>query len=192
VRVANTTESGKLTNVDKSVVKRIVSIELEAPDGLEESEEADRGRQNSGVAATAPVAAAPGMAPSDPFRSISARLGGPGNSYYDIRRAKMTVIVSSSRLQEFLEAIPRTNFMTVVDLDLSDVNAWDDLKKGFYYGPEHVVRATVGIETVWLRSWMSNYMPSRLKSALKIPEPVPAPETAAPGAPAPAGGKGHG
>src|SRR5262249_42002919 len=136
------------------------------------------------------VAAAPGMAPTDPFRSISARLGGPGNSYYDVRRAKMTVVVSSSRLQEFLEAIPRTNFMTVVDLDLSDVNAWDELKKGYYYGPEHVVKATVGIETVWLRSWMSNYMPSRLKQALKIPEPPP--EAAAPGNAPGAGAKGHG
>jgi hypothetical protein len=192
VRVANTTESGKLTNVDKSVVKRIVSIELEAPDGLEDSSE-EMGSRGANANAAPAVAAAPGMAPSDPFRSISARLGGPGNTYYDIRRAKLTVIVSSARVQEFLEAIPRTNFMTVVDLDLTDVNAWDDLKKGYYYGPEHVVKATVGVETVWLRSWMSGYMPSRLKQALKIPEPVPAPDAAAPGGtPAPAGKGGHG
>jgi len=190
VKLADSGQDGKPTTVDKSVVKRIVSIELDPADGLEELD-AERGRQRDMGGNAPPVAAAAaGMAPTDPFRSISGRLGGPGNGYYDVRRAKMTVIVSSARLQEFLEAIPRTNFMTVVDMDLTDVNPWDELKKGYYYGPEHVTKATVEVETVWLRSWMSNYMPSRLKSQLKIPEPVPDPNAPA-GTPAP-GAKGPG
>jgi hypothetical protein len=124
-------------------------------------------------AGAAPQAAVPGMMPLDPGRSITGRYGGDGNTLYDVRRARLTVIVSSARLQEFLEAIPRTNFMTVTDLDLAEVKAWDDLKKGYYYGPEHVVKATVDVESVWLRSWVAPYMPSRLKAAFKIPEPAP-------------------
>jgi hypothetical protein len=185
VKLANT-QNGKLTNVDKSIVKRIVSIEIEPPDGLDEGDDADsaRRREMAGGGGGGAPAAVPGMAPSDPFKSISGRLGGPSNTVYDVRRAKMTVIVSSAHLQEFLEAIPRTNFMTITELNLAEVNVWDDLKKGFLYGPDHVVKATVAVETVWLRSWMAGYMPARLKAAFKIPEPQATPE-AAPAAPAP-------
>jgi hypothetical protein len=167
VRLANTDANGRLSNVGESVVKRIVSMELLPPDGATPREPSPGGMN----AAPPPAAAAPGMAPVDLTVSISGRAGGEGNSVYDVRRVRMTVIVSSARLQDFLEAIPRTNFMTVTDLDLAEVNAWDDLKRGYYYGPEHVVRATVGIETVWLRSWTSGYMPSQMKSVLHIPEP---------------------
>ncbi len=81
--------------------------------------------------------------------------------------------------------------MSVTDLDLAEVKAWDDLKKGYYYGPEHVVKATVEIESVWLRSWVAPYMPSRLKAAFKIPEPAPD-ASAAPTPPTAPGAPGRG
>jgi hypothetical protein len=124
------------------------------------------------------------MVPLDPTISVTGRAAGQGNTVYDVRRVRMTVVVSSARLQEFLEAIARTNFMTVIDLDLADVDAWSDLKKGYFYGSEHVVKATIGIETVWLRSWMSHFMPSRMKQALNVPE-APAADGSAPAPAAP-------
>jgi hypothetical protein len=185
VKLANTGPDGRLTNVDRSVVKRIVSIDINPPDGLDSGDDADRVRRGELSGSTAaPQATVPGMMPLDLSRSITGRFGGDGNTLYDVRRARMTVIVSSARLQEFLEAIPRTNFMSITDLDLGEVKAWDDLKKGYYYGPEHVVKATVEVESVWLRSWVGPYMPSRLKAAFKIPEAPEAPASpAAPNAP---------
>jgi len=57
-----------------------------------------------------------------------------------------------------------------------------------------MMRATVGIETVWLRSWMMGYMPSKLKQVLQIPEPAPdgsgAPAAPASGGPPKGGGPG--
>jgi hypothetical protein len=194
VKLANMTPGGKQTNVDTSVVKRVISIEIDPPDGMGPREE----REGGGMPAAAqPLggapASSPGMVPLDLGASVTGRVAGPGNSVYDIRRARITVVVSSARLQEFLEAIARTNFMTVIDLDLTDVNSWEDLRKGYYYGPEHVVKATVGIETVWLRSWMAAYMPSKLKQAMQIPEPPPeagAAPAAMPLVPASPGGPG--
>jgi hypothetical protein len=193
VKLANSTAGGKLVNVDQAVVKRVVSIEIDQADGAGPRDE----REGMPGASQPPAPAAPGTVALDPNVSVTGRAGGTGNTVYDIRRVRMTVVVSSARLQEFLEAIARTNFMTVTDLDLSDVNAWEDLKKGYYYGPEHVVRATVGIETVWLRSWMMGYMPSKLKQVLQIPEPAPdgsgapaAPAAPASGGPPKGGGPG--
>ena len=130
--------------------------------------------------------ATPGtLAPRDFSRSISGRLA--PNGVYDVRPVTMTVVVSSAKLSDFLSAIERTNFMTVTDMDLEEVKVWDDLQKGYYYGPDHVVRATLTIETVWLRSWMSKYMPATFKTKLGIVDPANptdpnAAQQAAPGA----------
>jgi hypothetical protein len=187
VKFANTGPDGKQKNVDQAIVKRIVSIEMDAPEGVESGEDVrGAGRDIPGSANAAPAAGPAGMVPLDLNISVTGRGMGAFNPVYDIRRAKMTVVVASAHLQEFLEAIARTNFMTVTDLDLQEVNPWDDLKKGYFYGPDHVVKATIGIESVWLRSWTSGYMPPKLKAALKIPEPPPAD----PNAPAPVKGQG--
>jgi hypothetical protein len=97
---------------------------------------------------------------------------GSWNKVYDVRRAEMVVVVSSARLNEFLAAIARTNFMTVTDMDLTKVDAWDALRQGYFYGDEHVVRARLTIESVWLRDWMTEFMPRSIRNALEIAEPT--------------------
>ena len=60
--------------------------------------------------------------------------------------------------------------MTVTDVDLYEVDIWEDLERGYYYGSDHVVRAVLSIETVWLRSWMKDFMPSTVRTALGVPQ----------------------
>ena len=163
VKLANT-DAGKPTEVERSVVKRIESIAIADPKGLFNT--ADPSAPQDGTEAAPVVAAAPGMVPLDPTVSITGREMSPANTMYDVRRVTMTVVVSSARLSDFLDAITRSNFMTVTDMDLTSVNVWDDLKEGYYYGQENVVRATVEIETIWLRSWMTKYLPPEILGAL--------------------------
>jgi hypothetical protein len=176
VNLANSV-NGRLVNVDQAVVKRIEKIEIAMPHGV-----ARGGRQTDPMSSyrgggmdgfdAAPAAAeppAPGMAPLDLDRSITGRQA--PNSIYDTRVVTLTAVVSSARLPDFLNAIERTNFMTVIDMDLEEVKVWDDLQRGYWYGPEHVVRATLQIETIWLRSWMTRYMPAALKADLNITDP---------------------
>jgi hypothetical protein len=154
------------TGVPDSVVKRIESISLSPLDVPD------------------PNAASSG-APSAPT-SITGRQSGGGNGLYDIRNAKMSVIVSSAKLPQFFDAISRTNFMSVTGLYVEDVDEWAELENGYYYGSEHVVRAVVDIETVWLRSWMSPLMPPDIRNLLVGAQgmdlaatvPAPAPEAA--------------
>jgi len=194
-KLANTVD-GKATDIERSVVKRLESISMTDPKGLFKSADESAAVTPDGSAAPAAAPAAPGMVPVDPTVSITGREMSPANTMYDIRRVTVVAVVSSARINEFLDAISKTNFMSVTDMDLAKVDVWQDLKDGYYYGNENVVRATLQIETVWFRSWMSKYMPPEILGVLGGGEAAGAGAgnaAAAPAAaPAPSGGKGRG
>jgi hypothetical protein len=123
--------------------------------------------------------------------SITGRSSGPGsrNRWYDVRPVTIEAVVSSQKLPQFLNALTATNFMSLLDLDLARVEPLTDLREGFSYGDEHVVRATIVLETIWLREWRKPAMPPDVKAALGMVENVDgAAAVAAPAAaPAPAG-----
>ncbi len=101
--------------------------------------------------------------------SFTGREGGTASSPFDLRQVELTAVVSSEDLPKFIDAFSKVNFMTVTDVDLEQVDVWADLQQGFYYGTDHVVRAHIKVETVWLRSWMSPIMPDPVKQTLGIP-----------------------
>ena len=99
--------------------------------------------------------------------------GGVAGSSYDIRMVELTLVVGSQQLPRIFDAFAQTNYMTVTDVDLNEVDVWEDLEQGYFYGPDHVVRAVLQIETVWLRSWTTDLMPDAVRTALGVPlEPV--------------------
>ena len=53
---------------------------------------------------------------------------------YDVRKAKLLLIVSSAKLPEFFDAVARTNFMTVTGIAMEKVDSWGELANGYYYG----------------------------------------------------------
>jgi hypothetical protein len=105
---------------------------------------------------------------TDASASVTGRVSHDGNQLYDVRPVTLSLIVSSERLPEILDAISSTNFMSVIDLDVSRVDPWEDLKQGYYYGDEHVVRVDLTIETIWLRQWLKAYMPATVKTLMKV------------------------
>jgi hypothetical protein len=153
---ANTLEGSRAT-VDRSVVKRVEEITL--------SPLMPRQQQDPSGGAGEPAAA--------PVNPITGRSGGPTNPLFDIRNAKIRVVVDSARLPQFINAISRTNFMTVIGLEFEDVDMWAELDQGFFYGNDHVVRATLDVETVWLRSWTTRYMPPTTRLTLTGSEGEP-------------------
>jgi hypothetical protein len=170
-------EGSAFMPLERSVVKRIVSIELE-PLPIWGDKPLSREEWT-------PPAGASDQAPLDPSYSITGRRSSKLNKLYDVRHADLTVIVDSSRLTDLVNAISRTNFMTVIGCKLSEVDAWKDLDEGYYYGPAHVVRAALKVETIWLRSWTVPLMPEEIKIKLGVVEApageVEAPPTRSPG-----------
>lgn len=157
---ANTDESGESLMVERAPVKRLVSLLIKDPPIYGgESSSPGGSREFGSSAGPEPVFAFPGGVPLDPTVSVSGRrTNATENPVYDVRTVELTLIVASDRLQTVLSAFSQTNFMTVIDLDLVDVDPWAELKDGHYYGPDHVVKATIGIESVWLRSWLGPLM----------------------------------
>lgn len=105
------------------------------------------------------------------------------NGMYDIRYVELSLICAGSELPRVLAAFPKVNFMTVVGLKIASVDSLPLLQDGYDVGPDHLVRATLRIETIWLRSWTKQYMPKTVRAALGIP---PDPEPASSGDAAPA------
>jgi len=160
--LANTDADGLRTELENSVVKRLMSIVIQ-PIRLTGPSFEDQGS---------------GLAPAPPPPTITNRPD-PANQDYDIRYVTLKMVVSSERLPALFDALARTNYMSVIDLDTKEVDAWSDLRSGFYYGTEHVVEATIKVETVWLRSWTGPWMPQSVRTALGVvvPDPVAAETT---------------
>jgi hypothetical protein len=93
---------------------------------------------------------------------------------YDLRTVQLQVIASSQDLPRLFDALGRVNYMTVVGVRLEPVDVWAQLDEGFFYGDEHVVRAIIDIETIWLRSWTLPLMPERVRLAVGAPVEPPA------------------
>lgn len=106
--------------------------------------------------------------------SLTGRTSGAGtkNKWYDVRTATVEAIVSSQNLPKFLNALAATNFMTVLDFDVSKVEPLADMRDGYDYGDENVVKVTMKVETVWLREWRKPLMPSDVQKALGMVEGV--------------------
>jgi hypothetical protein len=78
------------------------------------------------------------------------------------------VLVEWQRLPQFIASLAQTNFMTVLKTDIQDVDEYEALQKGYIYGTGDVVRATMLIESLWIREWTSALMPDDVKRAMGI------------------------
>ncbi|MFM9958251.1 MAG: hypothetical protein ACKVZJ_09235 [Phycisphaerales bacterium] len=191
---ANTGAAGQRLSAIDGPVKRLLRVSVLDPVASSASSagagDAD-GDAADGAGAGAPAAAAPAAGdektevPKDLNR---AHTGKPLRSgLYDVVEAEVEIICDSSRLPTILRAFEATNLMSVIDADMESYDPRPDLALGFAYGNDHLVRATIRVETVWLRGWLKAWMPKEVRTKLGIPEdaPPPAAEGAADGAATP-------
>jgi hypothetical protein len=166
--LANTDRvSGATFNVLDGPVKRIVSVSVD-PWELEGRTERT-------------VTGGPGTPISLDYNgSITGRVAFPerANPVFDIRYAQIELIADSSRIPAIVDAFARANFMSVIDLDISQVDRDAEREGGFSYGEDHVVRLNLIVETVWLRSWTTEFMPIEVRQAIGAPAPRDAAEAA--------------
>jgi hypothetical protein len=173
--------NGPTTPVTQSVVKRVLKIAVRPP--------------TWDINTPVPATYDPGedKVTLNFGASLTGRTSGAGthNKWYDVRTVSLELIVSSQQLPKFLNALSATNFMTVLKMDIAAMDPLPDLKLGYDYGDENVVKATLVVETVWLREWRKADMPDDVKKALAMVEGVDAGTGGAAPAPAPAAPAGR-
>jgi hypothetical protein len=105
--------------------------------------------------------------------------GRKSNRLYDVRPVSLALLVDPERVPQILDALARQNFMTVVDLDMSEADPFEALQQGFFFGSGAIARLTLTLETIWLREWTAPFMPEAVKRALGIPIAQPEPAESA-------------
>ncbi|MDF1869031.1 MAG: hypothetical protein P1U30_01470 [Phycisphaerales bacterium] len=166
VAAGNIDASGVALAVPDAPVKHVESIRVQefkvaADNQPNEFQQDDFGGGRGGRGGTFQAT----TSEEEPFLSYTGRTS---SNDFDVRYVDMTIVASSKDLPAFFDALGKTNYMTVVDMDLSPVDVTEALTRGYYYGDDHVVRAHLKIETVWLRSWTAEFMPQAVRQALGV------------------------
>ncbi|MBL4809793.1 MAG: hypothetical protein JKY43_07020 [Phycisphaerales bacterium] len=169
ISAANTDASGVSLPVPDAPVKHVEKIRVKEFTAAAQTPDDDfSDNSRSGRRGSRGGPSTPDPTNSTVTKSYTGRTGGDMGSLYDIRYVDLTIIASSKDLPAVFDALGKTNYMTVIDADLSQVNVWDALANGYFYGDDHLVRAELTIETVWLRSWTKDLMPKSIRTSLRI------------------------
>lgn len=114
------------------------------------------------------VASVPSAGARDFTSSVTGRIS---NALYDVVLVDVSMVAQTSKISNILESLATDRFLTVRDLSISKIDAYQDLKKGFLYGDSPVVKLDLTLETIWLRSWIQDIMPNSVRAMLGI-QPV--------------------
>ncbi len=95
--------------------------------------------------------------------------GRQSNPFYDVRLAKLSVVIDSRAIPRLLASIAKFNLMTVVGLRVTDVDEYEHLASGYWYGRVDTVQLDLMIETLWLRSWTAGH--STPEEAARVGQP---------------------
>lgn len=104
--------------------------------------------------------------------------GRRSNTLYDVRHARVDLIVDYQKLPALFEMLQNVNFMTVLDIDVQGVDEYEALKEGYVYGSGDAVRIQMLIESIWLRDWTTGYMPRSVRDVLLAEPEAPEVEKA--------------
>lgn len=83
--------------------------------------------------------------------SMSGRIS---NVLYDVRHARVELIVDYQQLPLLFKKLSQVNFMTVLEMGMADVDEYEALRSGYVYGPGDSVRVALLVESIWLRKWV--------------------------------------
>ncbi|MDP7030527.1 MAG: hypothetical protein QF733_09940 [Phycisphaerales bacterium] len=144
--------------VDRLAVRGLLKPDTPAASDRSFSEEGGSGSRGGPQAGTVP-----GAGFRDYSRSISGRVT---NEAFDVVLVDLDMVVATSRIDDVLSGFTRAPVMSVLDVELSQVDAFDALKNGEYFGEAPVSRLVVTLETLWLREWTGTLMPDEARTRI--------------------------
>lgn len=116
------------------------------------------------------VASAESKLPDDFSIASSGRLS---NTIYDVKHVWVDMDLDIQQLPVFMDELVQTNFMTVLKMEMSDIDEYALLSQGYFVGSADVVNVRMLIETLWLRAWVSPLMPRAIRQQIGVPDLTP-------------------
>jgi len=105
-----------------------------------------------------------------PDNFLASPTGRVSNALYDVRHARLSIVADAAQLPSFFDALADVNLMTIIDLQVTDVDEWDALAEGYLYRGD-AVQLDLLIESIWLRDWTRELMPEKTKLYLGVIRP---------------------
>lgn len=126
----------------------------------------------------ADAAAGPTGEAIDPKAAIqpdfaSSLTGLKSNQLFDVRTARLRVVVETAAVPRLIDALARQNFISVTGLSMAPVDAFAAAKQGYVYGPQPCSEVTLTLQSVWFREWVTERMPAAMRKALNTAGPAP-------------------
>jgi len=94
--------------------------------------------------------------------------GRRSNAIYDVVHAELVVHADYQKLPALFESLAQVNFMTVLHMQINQVDEYEVLRRGFLYGDGDIVEARLLIETLWLREWTEPLMPDDVREYMGL------------------------
>ncbi len=156
------------SNVMNAPIKRLLGIQVVPgyvgiPIESDGAQPSGRSRATRGQPTGGPDS---GEGPPDDF--VVSPSGRRSNAMYDVRHAKASLIIDAQAMPRFFQNLQRVNFMTVLHMEVTDIDEYAALRQGYVYGSGDAVQVEMLIETIWLRGWTQEYMPADIKRHLGI------------------------
>lgn len=91
--------------------------------------------------------------------------GRVANRLFDVRHARVTMIVDPRGMPAILNAFSSVNFQTPIIETITNVNDTEARRNGYFYGDSsagaetglNLMRVTLLVESLWLRSWIAGH-----------------------------------
>ena len=143
VETANTVSGSRLP-VEDAPIKRLLSIDMGGLVPVPSGESAGSKASHTG------------RVPSQPEQP------------YLLRHTTLSMIVDAEAVVNVIDAFSSVNYITVVGIEMTDVDPYAALNQGYYYGTQSVVRLELTLESAWLTAWLSEFMPAGVKRQLNV------------------------
>lgn len=177
--VATNAAGGPQSTTDRSVVKRLVKVEV-IPAYITKAGPVAIAQANQAANARGPQPAAdPALEQAAGTASDLAKVytvsptGRVCNSLYDVMHFSFTVDVEAEQYQAVLANLANNRFITVHGIDLLALDGARYQAAGLVYGAKPVVQMTVKAETIFFREWTKPLMPEAVQQLLGIPPAQP-------------------
>ncbi len=98
--------------------------------------------------------------------SWTGRVG--SSDLYDIRRVNVELVADAGRLNDIINGLAESNFITVTDWDYRILAEGSDLAAGYDAGVATLASLTMTLETVWIPSWYERWVPPAVRPAMGL------------------------